>query len=95
MIAGSWVFEGMSILRSFTLAMAASRTSNIVGEYWGGKGRGIEHSHGVESLRDTGGGIGHGFIARPRALPLELHFHFGLQSVEAETFPAMLDFDIG
>ena len=85
----------MSIFRSFALAVAASRTSNIVGEYWGGKGRGIEHSHGVESLRDTGGGIGHCFVARPRALPLELHFHSGLQSVKAETFPAMLDFDIG
>ena len=47
----------------------------------------------VEALGDTRG-IRHGFIARTRALTLELHIDDGLDGVQAEALPAILDLDV-
>jgi hypothetical protein len=48
----------------------------------------------VEALRDARD-IGHGFIAGTRALTLQLPIDDGLESIEAETLPAILHLDVG
>jgi hypothetical protein len=48
----------------------------------------------VEALGDARG-IRHGFVAGARALTLELHIDNGLNGIETEALPAVLDLDVG
>ena len=50
----------------------------------------------VEALRDARG-VRHGLVAGARALPLLLEFHIndGLNGIQTEALPAILDLDVG
>jgi hypothetical protein len=88
------VVEGLGIAWPLALAVTAARALDVFGEYGGGKRGRVEHGLLVETLRDAGS-LRHGLVAGARPLPLELYVDSGLEVVEREVLPSVLDLDIG